>query len=145
MKATLILVILLPICTQAQTYIKVRPGDRLIFKADTSTMYIEIVPDMVRDTVFVNGDSALVSRIDHIIDQIPRMEVADSNTWVNLATLVNLVSQIKTLLQAEGNDAVAVSFTTQAQYLAFLNRVPRPKVVSSFRLSATSWLVFHRP
>lgn len=111
MKATLILVILLPICTQAQTYIKVRPGDRLIFKADTSTMYIEIVPDMVRDTVFVNGDSALVSRIDHIIDQIPRMEVADLHTWLITEEMLTILTQIKAMLEGNQTTYFAGNYT----------------------------------
>jgi len=122
-------------------------ADTVVDIADIDSAIIEIAfePDTiaVHDTLYVGGDSALVSRIDHIIDQIPRMEVADSNTWVNLATLVNLVSQVKALVETNGV-AVRAPLMTDAAFVAFLNQTPRPKIVSAQRISA-QWWVYYRP
>lgn len=117
-------------------------GDTVLDIANIDSAEIEIVAP--RDTVFLSGDSAVVSRLDNIIDQIPRMEVADSNTWVNLATLVNLVTQVKALVLGDGSPAQRAVFATDTAYLTFLNQTPRPRIVSAQKIS-TQWIVFHRP
>ena len=91
--------------SNSQTYIKVRPGDRLVFKADTSTMYIEIVPDTVRDTVAVLRDEFLKSFLEYLTSIVEWKIETDRGMWMmqeaTRTTMMRMEEKVDSLMRKQ--------------------------------------------